>query len=217
MKKQLYTIMAITLLVGIMSVSGRAQNSAAPHLTTNIPFEFSVGNKTMPAGEYTVSCINPASDLKVLRRARERDASDQQCQSQRPWRCKAGVQSLWQSVLLRAGVVPGRQHRHAGVEVTKRKADRSRTRSQQAVQRSGGDKSPTIVSHLHLQTSASREFNWGTRCKLINTTRRETFGLLFAVYWKAIFHFPFVIYHRLKEVNSWSDMFDEKWKMKNGK
>jgi len=72
MKKQLYTIMAITLLVGIMSVSGRAQNSAAPHLTTNIPFEFSVGNKTMPAGEYTVSCINPASDLKVLRlRARD--------------------------------------------------------------------------------------------------------------------------------------------------
>jgi hypothetical protein len=66
MKKQAYMIMAITMLIGIMSVSARAQNNK-PYLIANIPFEFTVGNQTMPAGEYTVSVANPSSDLKVLR------------------------------------------------------------------------------------------------------------------------------------------------------
>jgi hypothetical protein len=66
--------MAITMLVGIMSVSARAQNNAT-RIIANIPFEFSVGNQTMPAGEYTVSCTNPASDLKVLQ-LRTRDGHE---------------------------------------------------------------------------------------------------------------------------------------------
>ena len=74
MKKQAYTIMTITMLVGIMSISARAQNNAT-RLSANIPFEFSVGNQTMPAGEYTITCTNPTSDLKVLQ-LRTRDGHE---------------------------------------------------------------------------------------------------------------------------------------------
>jgi len=74
MKKQAYTIMTITMLVGIMSISARAQNNAT-RLSANIPFEFSVGNQMMPAGEYTITCTNPTSDLKVLQ-LRTRDGHE---------------------------------------------------------------------------------------------------------------------------------------------
>ena len=43
-----------------------------PHeLRANIPFEFNVGDKTMPAGEYTVTPINPSSDLAVSATAQQ--------------------------------------------------------------------------------------------------------------------------------------------------
>jgi hypothetical protein len=35
-------------------------------LRVDIPFAFSVGDKTLPAGEYIVRCVNTASDLKIL-------------------------------------------------------------------------------------------------------------------------------------------------------
>jgi hypothetical protein len=72
MKKQAY-IITVIMLVTIAGLStAKAQTSGNPQLIANIPFAFSVGNKTMPAGEYTVSCANPASDLKVLQ-LRSRD------------------------------------------------------------------------------------------------------------------------------------------------
>lgn len=68
MKKQAYTIatMIMLMIVAGLSTAG-AQTSGTTQLTANIPFDFSVGNQTMPAGEYTVRCTNPASDLKLLR------------------------------------------------------------------------------------------------------------------------------------------------------
>jgi hypothetical protein len=67
MKKQAYMIITVIMLVAIAGLStAKAQTSGNPQLIANIPFAFSVGNKTMPAGEYTVSCANPASDMKVL-------------------------------------------------------------------------------------------------------------------------------------------------------
>jgi hypothetical protein len=35
-------------------------------MIANIPFQFNVGDQTMPAGEYTVTQINPSSDRAVL-------------------------------------------------------------------------------------------------------------------------------------------------------
>lgn len=65
MREQVHTIIAITVLVGIMSVSAGAQNSATT-IIANIPFEFNVGDTTMPAGKYTIRCTNPASGGKAL-------------------------------------------------------------------------------------------------------------------------------------------------------
>jgi hypothetical protein len=67
MKKQLYIVVTmIALLAAAGLSSAQAQTQPGVQLKANIPFAFSVGNKTMPAGEYTFSCTNPSSDLKVL-------------------------------------------------------------------------------------------------------------------------------------------------------
>ena len=67
MKKQAYMILAAIVLATVAGLSSaKAQLSANPELVANIPFEFSVGDKTLPAGEYTVRCINSNSPTKVL-------------------------------------------------------------------------------------------------------------------------------------------------------
>src|SRR5207302_2558016 len=66
MKKQAYTLIALLVLVGSMAVAARAQGGSRTQLVATIPFEFSIGDKTMPAGEYTVRQVNPSSDRAVL-------------------------------------------------------------------------------------------------------------------------------------------------------
>lgn len=67
MKKQAYMILAAFVLATVAGLSSaKAQAIANPDMVANIPFEFSVGDKTLPAGEYTVRCINPNSSTKVL-------------------------------------------------------------------------------------------------------------------------------------------------------
>ena len=66
MRKHAYTMIALLVLVGSMAVAAQAQSSGRTELRANIPFEFSVGDKTMPAGEYTVIQINPSSDRVIL-------------------------------------------------------------------------------------------------------------------------------------------------------
>ena len=66
MKKQAYTMIALLVLVGSMAVAAQAQTSGRTQLIANIPFQFNVGNKALPAGEYSVRQINPDSDHCVL-------------------------------------------------------------------------------------------------------------------------------------------------------
>lgn len=66
MKRQAYTMIAMVVLVGSMAVAAQAQTSGRTQLIANIPFEFSVGNKTLPAGEYVISQVNTAVDPGVL-------------------------------------------------------------------------------------------------------------------------------------------------------
>ena len=66
MKRQAYTMIAMIVLVGSMAVAAQAQTSGRTQLIANIPFEFNVGNKTLPAGEYTVRQVNPASDVAAV-------------------------------------------------------------------------------------------------------------------------------------------------------
>jgi hypothetical protein len=74
MKKQAYTMIAMAVLVGSMAAGARAQTSSHTELRANIPFQFNVGDKTLPAGEYTVRQINLHSDRAVLQ-IRRKDGS----------------------------------------------------------------------------------------------------------------------------------------------
>lgn len=58
--------LAIMLLAGVLVVSARGQSSSTQRVIANIPFTFTVGNKTLPAGRYTITVLNPTSDRKTL-------------------------------------------------------------------------------------------------------------------------------------------------------
>jgi hypothetical protein len=66
MKQTAYTMIALLVLVGSMAVAAQAQNSGRRHLVANIPFQFNAGDATLPAGEYTITQVNPASDRAVV-------------------------------------------------------------------------------------------------------------------------------------------------------
>ena len=76
MKKQAYMFITAIMLATVAGIStAYAQTAAYPQLVVNIPFAFSVGEKTLPAGEYTVKCINSDSSMKVLQ-FRSKDGHD---------------------------------------------------------------------------------------------------------------------------------------------
>ena len=66
MKRHAYMMIALMVLVGLMAVAAQAQTGSRTQLVANIPFQFNVGDQAMPAGEYTVSQVNPSSDRAVL-------------------------------------------------------------------------------------------------------------------------------------------------------
>lgn len=72
MKKQAYTMIAMIVLVGSMAVAAKAQESGRAQLIANIPFQFAVGDRTLPAGEYRVLSVNAAS-ANVLLKIESRD------------------------------------------------------------------------------------------------------------------------------------------------
>ena len=57
---------AIIITCGVFALNAQAQTSAPQKVQANIPFAFNVGDKTLPAGLYTVAVVNPTSDRKVL-------------------------------------------------------------------------------------------------------------------------------------------------------
>src|SRR5260370_39912294 len=66
MRRQAYTVIALLVLVGSMAVAAQAQTGSRTRLVANIPFEFTVGNKTLPAGEYQLRSIAGNSVNAVL-------------------------------------------------------------------------------------------------------------------------------------------------------
>lgn len=77
MKKQL--VKAATMFVGIIALAfasalaASAQNQRS--LVVNIPFDFSVKGKTLPAGEYIVRRGNPADSSSLIVQRRDGEAS----------------------------------------------------------------------------------------------------------------------------------------------
>jgi hypothetical protein len=66
MRKQAYTVFALLVLVGSMALAAQAQTGGSRQLIANIPFNFNVGTRTLPAGEYIVMQVNVASDRAIL-------------------------------------------------------------------------------------------------------------------------------------------------------
>jgi hypothetical protein len=58
--KALRTLFAITILLGVASVYSQAANVAI--LKVSIPFNFTVDNQMLPAGDYTVSASEPTAN-----------------------------------------------------------------------------------------------------------------------------------------------------------
>ncbi|HSD45757.1 MAG TPA: hypothetical protein VLB87_04010 [Pyrinomonadaceae bacterium] len=67
MKRHVTLIIALMMFLAVVAGSAEAQASGAQRLRARIPFAFNVGNKSLPAGEYTIIVLNPTSDRKVLR------------------------------------------------------------------------------------------------------------------------------------------------------
>ena len=66
MKRQVRLFIAIVIICGVSAIGGQSQTSVSPTLRAEIPFTFSVGEKSLPAGVYTVRILNPTSDRKTL-------------------------------------------------------------------------------------------------------------------------------------------------------
>ena len=66
MKKLSHICLAIMTLIGVLVVGAKAQTSSAQKVNANIPFTFTAGKATLPAGKYTITVINPSSDRKIL-------------------------------------------------------------------------------------------------------------------------------------------------------
>ena len=74
MKRQtLKTLAMLNLLLILTAISVAAQSSRSK--TTSIPFSFTVGEKTLPAGEYTVEPYRRDYSLVWLVKSRDGDSS----------------------------------------------------------------------------------------------------------------------------------------------
>jgi hypothetical protein len=65
MKKQTLRNIVMFGLFAILAVAS-VHAQTRREMTANIPFSFSVGDKTFPAGEYNVTRLNPSSDKAVI-------------------------------------------------------------------------------------------------------------------------------------------------------
>ena len=66
MKKFLSLSFAIMMFGAVVAITAEAQMSGTQRMRARIPFAFNVGGKSFPAGEYSISVVNPTSDRKVL-------------------------------------------------------------------------------------------------------------------------------------------------------
>ena len=69
MKKEIYAAVTLLMVIGIWAVTAEAQSVNGVSIRANIPFEFSIGDKLLPAGEYRIQQVNPSSDVAMLQLA----------------------------------------------------------------------------------------------------------------------------------------------------
>ncbi len=61
------TLKSMILSVGAVALLGASGLSAQTKATADIPFEFTVQNTTLPAGQYTMSAASPTRNLMSIR------------------------------------------------------------------------------------------------------------------------------------------------------
>lgn len=66
MKKQIFMLAASVVVLVTMAAVTTIQAQTINQFTADIPFDFQVGGERFSAGKYTVRCLNPSSDVKVL-------------------------------------------------------------------------------------------------------------------------------------------------------
>ncbi|HEX8773650.1 MAG TPA: hypothetical protein VF735_08560 [Pyrinomonadaceae bacterium] len=69
MKKQILkslTMMSLVALFTLVAAAGRAQAQSRKEYTASIPFAFTVGNETLPAGQYTITNVQTADGTVML-------------------------------------------------------------------------------------------------------------------------------------------------------
>jgi hypothetical protein len=71
MKKTAYSMIALLVLVGSMAVAAQAQTAGRAQVRVSIPFQFHVGNATLPAGDYLVRQLNSDSNAATLQISRK--------------------------------------------------------------------------------------------------------------------------------------------------
>jgi hypothetical protein len=67
MKTYLSLAIAIMTFVAVFATTAQSQATSSQFMRAHIPFAFHVGSTELPAGEYTITVLNPSSDRKVLR------------------------------------------------------------------------------------------------------------------------------------------------------
>jgi len=68
------TLKTLILSIGAVALLGASGLYAQTKATANIPFEFTVQNTTLPAGEYSMSAASTSHDVMVIRNVETRKA-----------------------------------------------------------------------------------------------------------------------------------------------
>ena len=68
------TLKTIMLSVGALALLGASGLSAQTKATATIPFQFTVQNTTLPAGDYTLSATSASHDVMTIRSVETRKA-----------------------------------------------------------------------------------------------------------------------------------------------
>lgn len=76
MKRYTTITIAIMMFMAVATITAEAQVFGSKQVRARIPFAFNAGKTTLPAGEYTITVLNPSSDRKVLQiRSKDRRLS----------------------------------------------------------------------------------------------------------------------------------------------
>jgi hypothetical protein len=171
-------MIALMVLVGLMAVAAQAQTGSRTQLVANIPFQFNVGDKAMPAGEYTVSQVNPSSDHAVLQ-LRSKDGKNTMMIQMTNMIGKEMRPLGWYSIvtaMILTSPKPGSRQTLTDCGLTGRRANVRRARNLPASSRQQRPWPLKLAQASKGNQPRSRFKTGELRCTLKAVTRSESFG-----------------------------------------